>query len=241
MIVAALDFETTGLDKSTDRVIELGLVLYSTGHNRVMDSVGQLVKTDLKVSPKVTKVTKIQQSAIDAFGYEESSAFDTLFEYVNQAAVVIGHNIRWFDWPFAEKWATRMGRQLPNVILVDTFEDCPGAEPGKLITMCAEAGFLLSDAHSALADAQASLKLALHYDIEKVVERAGIPTIAVKSLAPRTKENRENKEAKFRWNPNARFWWKAVKETDLEELAKSVPFPIEVVDKSIPIEFLREG
>lgn len=240
MIVAALDFETTGLDKDNDRVVELGLVLYSTGHRRALDSVGQLVKSEVAVSPKISKLTGIQQSAIDHFGYGEDSAMSTLVEFVNQAEAVVGHNIRAFDWPFAEKWAKRLGVTLPNVNLVDTFEDIPGAEPESLITMCAKAGFLLSDAHSALADAQGSLKLAMHYGWDSVFERARIPTVAVQSHAPRTNDNRENKEAKFRWNPKFKIWWKAVKETEVEALAAQVPFSISLVDKSIPLEYLRD-
>jgi len=201
MIAAAFDFETTGLDKDNDRVVEVGVVLYSTGHNRVLETIGQLVKSDVKVTPKITKITGIQQSAIECFGYDESSAISTLFEVLEQADVVIGHNIRSFDWPFAEKWAKRLGMTPPSVNLVDTFEDIPSAEPENLITMCAKAGFLLSDAHSAFADAQASLKLALHHGIDQVVARSKIPTVAVKSHAPRTSDNRENKEVKFRWNP----------------------------------------
>jgi DNA polymerase III subunit epsilon len=241
MIVAAFDFETTGLDKEADRVVELGVTLFSTGHKRVLESMGHYVKGDVKVTPKVTKITKIRQEAIDAFGYDERESLEALFDYFLQADAVLGHNIRSFDWPVVENWAKRLGMTPPSVFLVDTFEDIPDATPGSLVTMMAEAGLLLSDAHSALADADGSLRLARHYGIEDVIERAKIPTVAVQSHAPRTKTNSDNKEAKFRWNPTYKFWWKAVKETEVEALAKEVPFPISLVDKSIPIEYLREG
>jgi DNA polymerase III subunit epsilon len=241
LIVAAFDFETTGLDKEADRVVELGVVLYSTGHRRVLESVGHYVKSDVKITPKISKITKIQQNAVDAFGYDETNSLSILFDFFNAADAVLGHNIRSFDWPFVESWAKRLGVPLPNVFLVDTFEDIPGASPASLITMMAEAGLLLSDAHSALADADGSLRLARHYGIEEVVERAKIPTVAVQSHAPRTETNRENKEAKFRWHPRYRIWWKAVKETEVEALAGEVPFPISLVDKSIPLEYLRES
>jgi hypothetical protein len=84
------------------------------------------------------------------------------------------------------------------------------------------------------------LKLAVHYGIEKVVERARTPTVIVRSHAPRTESNSENKEAKFRWAPAPyKMWWKAVKETDVEELAKDVPFSISVLDKSVTVEQLK--
>jgi DNA polymerase III alpha subunit (gram-positive type) len=241
MILAAFDFETTGLDKDKDRVVESAVVLYSTGHKRVLESVGMLIKSDVKITPEITSITGIQQSAVDHFGYEESSAIETLFELFSTADAVIGHNVRSFDWPFAEKWAKRLGVSIPQVFLVDTFEDIPGAEPQALITMMAKAGILLTDAHSAYADAYGSLKLALAHGYENVVEYARIPTVAVQSHAPRTQTNRENKEAKFRWNPEYKIWWKAVKETEIEQLARKVPFSISVVDKSIPLEYLRNS
>jgi len=240
MILAALDFETTGLDRHKDRVVELGVALYSTGHSRFLDSVGQLVKSDVAVTPKITKITGIRPEAVLTFGYEEVDALDTVVEFVSQADAVIGHNIRHFDWPLLQNWGKRLGVAIPDKLVVDTYEDIPGVNPEKLITMCAEAGFLLSDAHSALADCQASLKLAMHYGIERVVERARIPSVIVQSHAPRTDSNSENKEFKFRWAPRPYgFWWRAVKETDVEELAQQVPFSISVLDKSVTVEQLR--
>jgi len=243
MIIAALDFETTGLDKHEDRVIEIGVSLYSTGHRRFLDSVGQLVKPDdpsKTVSAFITGKTGIQQSAVDHFGYEESSALSTVFEFVNQADAVIGFNIRGFDWPILLNWAKRKNMIMPEKLIVDTYEDCPyGVEQGKLVTMLAEAGILLSDAHSALADCQGSLKLGVYYDIDAVIERAKQPVVLVQSHAPRTETNSENKQAKFRWNPQKRIWWKPVKESDVELLARDVPFSISVLDKSITIDQLQ--
>jgi DNA polymerase III alpha subunit (gram-positive type) len=240
MIACALDFETTGTDRQKDRVIELGVSLYSTGQKRFLDSVGQLVQTDVAISSKISDITGIYPNAVSKFGYEEANAFETLATFLTASDFVIGHNIRSFDWPIAQAWAKRRGISLPDILVVDTFEDIPGVPPEALITMCAKAGFLLADAHSALADAQASLKLAVHYGIDAVVERAKIPTVVVQSLAPRTATNSENKEAKFRWKPAPyNIWWKAVKETDVEELAKSLPFRITVLDKSVSLEDLR--
>ena len=239
MILAPLDFETTGLDKQKDRVIEIGVSLYSTGQRRFLDSVGQLVQDDVAISSEITGITGVTQAAVDRFGYDQADALNTLIEFISQADAVVGHNIRHFDWPVAQNWAKRLGRELPNILVVDTFEDIPGVEGESLITMMAKAGMLLPDAHSALADAQGSLRLAVYHGIYAVVERAKIPTVIVQSLAPRTTNNSENKKYKFRWNPDLKIWWKAVKETDVQELANRVPFQISVLDKSVTVEQLR--
>lgn len=240
MILAPLDVETTGLDKVKDRVIELGVCLYSTSQKKYLDSVGQLVQSDgVPVTAEITGITGITQAAVDKFGYDPKDSFNTLVEFITQADAVIGHNIRYFDWPVIENWAQRLGTKLPHVLLVDTMEDIPGVEGEQLITMCAKKGFVNPEQHSALNDAQATMKLAMSYNIDEIVERAKIPTVVVQSLAPRTTNNSENKKYKFRWNPDLKIWWKAVKETDVQELANRVPFQISVLDKSVSVEQLR--
>jgi DNA polymerase III alpha subunit (gram-positive type) len=241
VILAPLDVETTGLDKVNDRVIELGVCLYSTGQKKYLDSVGQLVQSDgVAVTAEITGITGITQAAVDHFGYDPADALNTLIEFVKQADAVIGHNIRYFDWPIIENWAKRLGAQLPPVLLVDTMEDIPSVEGEQLITMCAKKGFVNPEQHSALNDAQATMKLAMSYDIDTIVARAKIPTVIVQSHAPRTNTNSENKKYKFRWAPAPfGFWWKAVKETDVQELANRVPFQISVLDKSVTIEQLK--
>jgi hypothetical protein len=79
----------------------------------------------------------------------------------------------------------------------------------------------------------------MHYGLEAVVERAKVPTVVVQSHAPRT-HNSDNKRFKFRWAPKPyQIWWKAVKESDVEELAKKFPFSLSVLDKSVSLEQLR--
>ena len=240
MIIACFDVETTGLDKQKDRVIEIGVCLYSTGQKKYLDSVGQLVQSDgVQVSQEITDITGITQGAVDRFGYDPADALNTVIEFVKQADAVLGHNIRYFDWPIVENWAKRLGVNLPPVLLVDTMEDIPGVDGEQLITMCAKKGFVNPEQHSALNDAQATMKLAMSYDIDAIVARAKIPTVIVQSHAPRTPTNSENKKYKFRWSPERKVWYKAIKETDVQELANRAPFEISVLDKSVTIEQLR--
>ena len=232
MIIVPFDFETTGTDRDNDRVIEVGASIYSTGHKRYFESVGMLVNPlGVAVTEEITNITGIQQSAVDRYSYNDLDALVTLVEFIDQADAVLGHNVRSFDWPILERWAKRHEVALPNVLIVDTFEDIPGVEPESLITMCAKAGFVY-DAHSALADSQASMRLAMYHGIDEIVKRASVPQVAVRSHAPRTTDNAENKKYKFRWNPEHKIWWKSVKETDVQALANKVPFEISVLDKS---------
>jgi len=240
MIICPLDIESTGLDKQKDRVIEIGVSLYSTGQRKYLDSVGQLVQSDgVAVTDEITGITGITQAAVDKFGYDPADALNTVIEFVSQADAVLGHNIRGFDWPMIENWAKRLGVQLPPVLLVDTMEDIPGVDGEQLITMCAKKGFVNPEQHSALNDAQATMKLAMSYDIDTIVARAKIPTVIVQSHAPRTATNSENKKYKFRWSPDKKIWYKRIKECDIQELINKVPFQVSLLDKQATEELLN--
>jgi len=64
-----------------------------------------------------------------------------------------------------------------------------------------------------------------------VLTRAKSPVIVVRSLQRRN-ENDKVKRHKFRWNPDRKIWWKAVKEMDLNDLSAAVnnEFGMEVLD-----------
>ena len=67
MLLLSLDFETTGLNKEKDQVIEFGAVLYSSTLNKCLDNQGSLVKADVPISAEITGITGITQKAVDKF------------------------------------------------------------------------------------------------------------------------------------------------------------------------------
>ena len=244
MILAALDVETTGLDKNKDRIIEVGLVLYSTGQNRVLESAGFLVQSDgVAITEEITSITGITQSAVDKFGYESCRALEDIEYYISQSDAVIAHNGIRFDKIMVDNAAKRSTFSLTEKLWADTMIDIPGVKGEQLITMCAKVGILLTGAHGALADASATLEMARRHaqesekSWEKIVERAKSPLVILRSHQDRSK-NSDAKKLRFRWNPQAGFWWKAVKEMDVAGLIAEAPFDISRVDKSVTLEQL---
>ncbi len=248
MILLSVDVETTGLDKQNDRIIELGLVLYSDKQDRVLGSQGLLVQRDgVPITAEAQEKTGISEKAVDKFGYSQQDAMDIYLDFVDYADVIIGHNIVRFDDHLLKNAAKRVGRNLPEKLLVDTMTDIPGVKGEKLVTMCADKGFVF-DAHGALADANAVIKLTSIYNrasektsYERMVERAKSPMLAVLSHQNNNKaENKVARKAGFRWNGDYRFWWKAAKEMDLQALANSVPFQISLADKDVSLQALQD-
>jgi len=51
-------------------------------------------------------------------------------------------------------------------------------------------------------------------------------------------ENDLVKKLQFRWNPDRKIWWKAVKEMDIEQLKKDASFALSILDKPLAEELL---
>lgn len=241
MIILSYDLETTGLDKQKDRMIEVGLALYSTAQDKILESTGFLVQSDgVPITEEITKITGITQDAADRFGYDPSDALDDIIKFSEQADAIATHNGIRFDMPFTHNTAKRLGRLFPEKLVIDTMTDIPGVDGEKLITMCAQHGFVNMHQHSAEDDAKSVLKLMSFHNFEAIAERARQPVVILLSHAPRTSTNAENKKFKFRWNPGLKIWWKAVKEPDIENLVRQFPFDVSRAGKEISLDQLQD-
>lgn len=235
MILLSLDFETTGLDFEKDRVIEIGAVLYSTGQKKCMENFGCLVKSEVRVTDEITKITGIHQSALDKFGWEETDAFDYLQCIMEQADAFVGHNVIRFDSKMYKAGVSRLNLKAVNKPWMDTMIDIKGHEGKKLSYLAADHGILNLFPHSAMADCQTVLTIIEKYDIDVIVERSKTPTVYIQAHHKRY-ENELVKKQKFRWNPDHKIWWKAVKECDVQELEKACQFPIGYAAKEITLD-----
>jgi DNA polymerase III subunit epsilon len=242
MILLSYDLETTGLDKQKDRMIEVGLALYSTGQKKILESTGFLVQPDgVPITQEVTDITGITQAAVDRFGHEPSDTLDDFNWFAEQADAIIAHNGSRFDKPVTENTARRLNKILENKLWIDTMTDIPGVKGEQLVTMCGKHGFVNPNQHSAEDDAKSVLKLVSFYSIDKVVERAKSPTIVVRSHQPNTTENNKIvRKLGFIWNGDAKIWWRATKEMDFESLKSRTPFDVSIVGKEISLEQLQD-
>jgi DNA polymerase-3 subunit epsilon len=230
VIVVGLDLEATGLDKVKDRPIEAGVTLWTTKFNRSLDTRAILVQSDgIKVTDEITEITGINQSMVDNFGYTPEEAYDEVMYFVDRAEAVVAFNGRRFDIPMMVSWAKRLQKQFPDKFVIDPFEDLP-MRGQELIAMCAKMG-IYYDPHEAGADVGAMLRLMSKFPFDVVLTRAKSPVVVVQSLQHRS-ENDKAKKHKFRWNPDRKIWWKAVKEIDLQILAGAVnnEFGLQVLD-----------
>jgi len=152
---------------------------------------------------------------------------DNLLSLAELADAWIGHNVLRFDKQMLEAWAAREGRTIPSKLWIDTMTDLPGVEGKKLTYLAADHGLINPFPHSALADCQTVVKIVENYNIEEVVKRASSTVVILQAHHDRN-ENEKAKGAKFRWHPDRKIWWKAVKDIDMQEFTKTLPFDVSV-------------
>lgn len=167
---AVLDFETTGFAANhRDRVVEVGVVLLSS-HGDIEDEWSTLVDPGRDVGP--TRIHGI--CARDVLGAPTFAAIVPKLLRCLRARIVVSHNVA-FDLRFLGAELRRAGVPLDNPWLpgLCTMKWAGRLLPAasrKLRDCCDAAGVVLTDAHSALADARAVAGLFKH-----LLECGGVP------------------------------------------------------------------
>lgn len=108
----ALDLETTGLDPSNDKVIEVGLVKVSEG--QIVDELQSLVFKAEKIDPAISKINGIYNFTLGAAPLA-SEIFPQLKRFVGSDTLV-AHNAD-FDRRFLQAELFRLNLQLNNSFL----------------------------------------------------------------------------------------------------------------------------
>lgn len=105
----AFDVETTGLNPTTDRIVEIGAVLFANGEP--VDSFSTLVNPHINISASATAVNHIT-SAILSSAPLEQNVYPRLIEFLGNAlcgnVIMCAHNAK-FDFDFLCNTLSRLG------------------------------------------------------------------------------------------------------------------------------------
>jgi DNA polymerase III epsilon subunit family exonuclease len=151
--LVVLDVETTGLDASEDRVIEVGIVRFERGE--IVERYGQLIDPERDVPEEVVKLTGIQPQQLEGQPTFSAAAPEILRRL--EGAIVVAYNLS-FDKGFIAAELGRTGRQWPTVAEIDPLVFVRQLHKGqgskKLGAAAARMGLELKDAHRAVNDAE---------------------------------------------------------------------------------------
>ena len=165
----AFDFETTGLNPSIDRVVEIGCVKFDQ-HFQIVDEWETLVnpkrdvgRSDIHgVTPTMLKEAPVFEEIAESFAV-----------FVN-GTILVAHN-KGFDLRFLGAEFARLGvdnLDLDALCTMELFRSSFPAGPRQLRQCCEHLGIEIGDTHQALSDARMSARIAIH-----ILSKFGYPAI----------------------------------------------------------------
>ena len=160
-----VDTETTGLNQDTDKIMEIGLVVFEydpvTGQAyRVLESYGALEDPGIPIKPEITEITGITNEMVAGKHIDDARVADL----ISGASIVIAHNAK-FDRPFLEQRFPVFEELAWGCSFAQVDWDGEGVGARKLDYLAFQFGFFF-DAHRAETDCQALLTI-LQQDLPK--------------------------------------------------------------------------
>ncbi len=125
------DFETTGLNPLSDRIIQVGLCRVEQGIVTSRDV--WLVKQGVQISPTAQEIHEISPADVQAHGVDPKESLQRLMVAMSSAPTSAGHNLFGFDIEFLRQECRRCGVVIPDCRgFIDTAALFKGLQLGKL-------------------------------------------------------------------------------------------------------------
>ena len=160
--LVSVDVETTGLDITTARVIEVGIVRIERG--QVVDRWGSLINPGIPLPPKITEITGIKDEMLEG----KPSFRDLKWEIYGRLRdkVFVAYNSN-YDWGILHHAMARVGMTLPDIPILDPLvwarRLMPNERRHNLGAVCNKLGVDLENAHRAEDDAEAAGKVLMRF------------------------------------------------------------------------------
>jgi DNA polymerase III subunit epsilon len=226
-----------GINLKTDRVTEVGAVLWDCERSQPVQFLSELINEPdhLAHTDELTELTGIDDVMLESWGNDRHTiplVLSKLADLIDKASFLMAHNAHQYDRPMLEALFRRFGKTLPEKTWICSMEDIE--YPSKITTKSMAGlehahGFINPFPHRAVTDVLSMLKIASHYDYDRMAMLAQSPrvTIVAKLEAPNWRNREEveqfnrikNKVAKarFRWDAQDKVWTKRVHKLLLDE------------------------
>ena len=218
--VCILDTETSGLDPSKDRLLEVGLVLYSLEHAAVIQAASLLVSQPTEdLDPASVDVHGIPFALLNS-GLKTESVTKAVRQFASKADAFVAHHS-----DFDAQWLDATTRDALPWICTCNDLTWPKKGNSKSLTSVALAhGVGVVDAHRALSDCLTIARILtrvseMGHDLATFLAPGLRPKCRVVSLAGFDDKDLVKANG-FGWDPKGKVWWRKMA---LEDVA-SLPF-----------------
>lgn len=230
-----IDFESTGLDITKERITEVGAVVWDTNTHRPV-RVLNFFMWDETYPPIPELITKLTGIGPDYYKYHHLApavGLKALAAEIEKCDYIMAHNGTNFDFPLLKAEWARNAPLLPFVSkpTIDTSVDIPYPEEittRKLVHLAAEHGFVNPFAHRAVFDVLTMLTVASRYPVDEVIRFSQSPSILIKANVSRA-DKEKAKVRGYRWNPETFTWHKTIKEFQLEQEKREAGFDVTII------------
>lgn len=195
--VLGFDLETTGFSPKQHRIVQYALIGCDADGSSI--HIEELVNPQMKIPMETSQIHGIHDN--DVAGVSPFREFVEEISTVMDGAVIVGHNVERFDWPFLRAEFLRAGQPMPTPLaILDTLKIARKLKippSHNLGALCHRFGISLEAAHTAGADAAATLLL-LHKMIAENPEHFRRPVVEIpewSSGSNRGKKSTENPES----------------------------------------------
>ena len=220
MNVLGIDFETTGLLPDTDRIIEIGAVLWNCETKTPLRILSELtlLPDGLSVSKEITAITGITPQMLENYGISFGNVATSVGHLAKDAEAIVAHNGNRFDKLFWEAAVKRGDAPAIDVLWIDTYTDLElpdGIRSMHLKYLAAEHGFLNPFSHRAVFDVLTMLTIFSQYPVETTMRLAKEPTINLQALV--SYYDRAKASARgYAWKPESKQWIKSLKSSRVD-------------------------
>lgn len=233
-----------GIQLDVDRVTEIGAVMWDCGRQQPVQFLSELINEPdhLPISEELTELTGIDDEMLNKWAHTKQTiplVLSRLKEMMETADYCMAHNAHQYDLPMLGAMFERYGMKMPEKVWIDTLDDI---EYPKKITHKNMAGlehahgFINPFPHRAVTDVLSMLKIASHYDFDRMAKLAASPKIMLVATldAPNWRNRDEvddfnrvkNKvsKARFRWDAGQKRWTKKVHKVLFDENKLNLDF-----------------
>lgn len=164
--ILIFDFETSGLNPYTDKIIEIGAILLTRtpiGVYQVNEELNVLIKQDFPLPEKIIEITGITDELLNSQGVTEQEAFLKFQKIHKKDALFVAYNIS-FDYGFLnelyKKYLNEKALYISNDLLdvMAVYKD-RHPYPHRLESAVEKYNIINEDAHRALDDVKATLQV----------------------------------------------------------------------------------
>jgi DNA polymerase-3 subunit epsilon len=227
MKLCIIDVETTGLDVETDRVIEIGAILYSVDSRCSLQYISSLFPC---AENKAEHINKIKVSACSDPHVKESTnqVLNLLREMISISDYLVAHNAG-----FDKKWLKNLGQGKDWLCTYDDFVWPNNPAPSNLVTTCLNHGIGVLSVHRAISDCQMISQLFdrmtnLPELVDQAISRSQEPKINL--IATISYDDRDfAKEQGFRWDNTIKKWIKTLRLSEYNSEKENYKFAVQVV------------